>query len=266
MLGQSRSTQRRKWHVPTDEPLLVRRMVKLASEYGRYGYRRIMALLRREGCTVNHRRVERLWRHEGLKVPARQPKLKRLWLGNGSCDRLRPAFKNHAWSYDFVYLQTNDGRPLRLLTLIDKYSRECRAIDVARRMTSESVLERLSDLFIHRGVHRYLRSDNGPEFTAIQVRQWLAQVEVTTLFIEPSSTCENGYIESFNGKLRDELLNGEIFEAIPETKVLIERWRVNYSTIRPHSALGYQPWQQTPCSRTSPLPLRSSRLVLLEKA
>ncbi len=216
-------------------------MIELARAYGRYGYRRITAMLRREGWRINHKRIERLWRREGLKVPARQPKRKRLWLGDGSCVRLRPAFKDHVWSYDFVHAQTHDGRSLRLLTVIDEHTRECLAIDVERRMTSENVLERLSDLFVRRGVPRHLRSDNGPEFTARKVRGWLERVDVTTLFIEPGSPWENGYIESFNGKLRDELLNGEIFETKLEAKVLIERWRVTYNTIRPHSALGYQP-------------------------
>jgi transposase InsO family protein len=168
--GQSRSTQGRKRNVPRDEPRLVRRMVRLAGEYGRYGYRRIRAMLRREGWRVNHKRIERLCRREWLKVPARQQR-KRLWLGDGTCVRLRPTFKNHVWSDDFVHAQPHDGRPLRLLTLMDESSRACFAIDVSRRMTSENVLERLSDWFIHRGFPRYSRSDNGPKFTAIKVRQ-----------------------------------------------------------------------------------------------
>ena len=216
-------------------------MIELAGQYGRYGYRRITAMLRREGWRVNHKRVERLWRREGLKVPAKQPKRRRLWLNDGSCVRLRPQHRDHVWSYDFVYARTHDGRPLRMLTLIDEFTRECLAIDVERRLTSEQVLERLSDLFVRRGVPQYIRSDNGPEFTALKVREWLERVDVQTLFIEPGSPWENGYIESFNGKLRDELLNGEIFETLLEAKVLIERWRVEYNTIRPHSSLGYSP-------------------------
>ena len=198
-------------------------------------------MLRREGWRVNDKRVERLWRREGLKVPARQPKTQatvgRRWILCSAASRVQES----CWSYDFVHEQTHDGRPLRLLTLIDELTRECLTIDVARRMTSENVLERLSDLFIHRGVSGYLRSDNGLEFTTTKVRQWLSQVEVKTLFIESGSPLENGYIESFNGRLRDELLNGEIFETMLEAKVLIELWRVTYNTIRPHSALGYQP-------------------------
>jgi putative transposase len=241
VLGQPRSTQRRQRHVPNDEPRLIREMVALATQYGRYGYRRITKLLHREGWRVNHKRIERLWRQEGLKVPQKQPKRRRLWFNDGSCVRLRPAHRNHVWSYDFVQARTHDGRAFRMLTIVDEFTRECLAIDVARKLTSEDVLERLSDLFIRRGVPDFVRSDNGPEFTAKRVKDWLERVEVKTLFIEPGSPWENGYVESFNGKLRDELLNGEIFDTLLEAKVLIERWRVEYNTIRPHSALGYQP-------------------------
>jgi transposase InsO family protein len=260
VLGQSRSTQRRAANVPADEPELVRRMVELAAEYGRYGYRRVAALLRSEGFAVNHKRVQRLWRREGLKVPSRQPKRGRLWVNDGSCVRLRPAHKGHVWSYDFVACRTSDGRPLRLLNLIDEFTRECLSIDVARRLGSDDVLERLTDLFVRRGTPRYIRSDNGSEFTAAAVREWLAKVGVRTLYIEPGSPWENGYVESFNGRLRDELLNAEVFDTLLEAKVLIERWRVRYNTIRPHSSLGYRPpapetvWPLPPASGATPLP------------
>ena len=216
-------------------------MVQLASGYDRYGYRKVTALLREEGWRVNHKRIERLWRQEGLKVPQKQPKRKRLWLNDGSCVRLRPAYTDHVWSYDFVADRTSDGRAFRMLTLIDEHSRECLAIDTARKLKSEDVLERLSDLFIHRGVPAYIRSDNGSEFTAKKVREWLNKVGVKTLFIEPGSPWENGYCESFNGRLRDELLNCEQFDTLLEAKVLIERWRRHYNTIRPHGSLGYRP-------------------------
>ena len=146
----------------------MRRMIELATQYGRYGYRRITALLQREQWRVNHKRVERLWRLEGLKVPKRQPKRRRLWLNDGSCVRLRPGHRDHVWSYDFVLTRTHDGRAVRMLTILDEYSRECLAIDVARRLTSEDVLERLTDLFIRRGVPDYIRSDNGAEFTPMR--------------------------------------------------------------------------------------------------
>ena len=240
-MNQSRSTQRRQRYVPSDELRLLKRIVELASAYGRYGYRRVTSLLHREGWTVNHKRVERLWRQEGLKVPQKQPKRRRLWLADGSCVRLRPAYRDHVWSYDFVADRTSDGRAIRMLTLIDEHTRECLAIDVARSLKSEDVLERLSDLFVRRGVPSYLRSDNGSEFTATKVRQWLERVGVKTLFIEPGSPWENGYVESFNGKLRDELLGREQFDTLLEAKVLIERWRREYNTRRPHSSLGYRP-------------------------
>jgi transposase InsO family protein len=241
VLGQPRSTQRREPAVPDDEPRLVERMVELATQYGRYGYRRITALLRAEGFKVNHKRVERLWRREGLKVPQKQPKRGRLWLNDGSCVRLRPERKDHVWSYDLVQARTRDGRAFRMLTVIDESTRECLAIDVARQLRSDDVLERLSDLFVRRGVPEHIRSDNGPEFTAEAVREWLGRVGVETLYIEPGSPWENGYIESFNGKLSDELLDGEIFDTLLEAKVLIERYRVLYNTVRPHSSLGYRP-------------------------
>jgi putative transposase len=241
VLGQVRSTQRRGRSPPDDEPPLLRRIVELATQYGRYGYRRITAMLREEGFQVNHKRVERLWRQEGLKVPAKQPKGKRLWLNDGSCVRLRPVERNHVWSYDFLVTQTSDGRPLRLLTVLDEFTRECLAIDVGRRMTSDDVLERLTQLFALRGAPAHLRSDNGPEFTATAVREWLERVGVQTLYIEPGSPWENGYIESFNGRLRDELLNREVFDTVLEARVLCERWRRHYNTVRPHSALGYRP-------------------------
>jgi len=225
----------------TDEDQLVQNVVSLAAQYGRYGYRRITALLRREGWRVNHKRVERIWRQEGLKVPKRQPRRGRLWLHDGSCVRRRAEHRNHVWSYDFVTDRTQDGRALKLLTLVDEYTRECLAIDVRRRMRSIDVLDRLSQLFLERGTPQFIRSDNGPELTARLLQDWLRALGVTTLFIEPGSPWENGYVESFNGKLRDELLDREIFYTLAEARVLIERWRTDYNTIRPHSALGYRP-------------------------
>jgi putative transposase len=241
VLGQPRSTQRRTPTVADDEPRLVARMVELATRYGRYGYRRVTALLRAEGWPVNAKRVERLWRREGLKVPAKQPKRGRLWTNDGSCIRLRPEGKDHVWAYDLVQDRTHEGRAFRMLTVVDEYTRECLAIDVGRKVTSEEVLERLADLFVRRGVPAHIRSDNGPEFTAKRVREWLGRLGVGTLFIEPGSPWENGYCESFNGKLRDELLDREIFDTLLEAKVLIERWRVEYNGVRPHSSLGYRP-------------------------
>ena len=202
--------------------------MRLASRFGRYGYRRVTDMLRIEGWGVNHKRVERIWRQEGLKVPQRQPKRGRLWLNDGSCIRLRPLYRGHVWSYDFVASRTHDGRALKLLTVLDEHTRECLAIVVARKIRSHDVLEVLADLFVRHGPPEYLRSDNGPEFTAKLVRRWLGRVGVETLFIEPGSPWENGYNESFNGKLRDELLNGEIFYSLAEAAVLVEQWRREY--------------------------------------
>jgi len=214
----------------------------LASRYGRYGYRRITALLNNEhGWMVNHKRVERIWRKEGLKVPRKQPKRGRLWLNDGSCVRLRPEYKDHVWSYDFMVDRTADGRLFRMLNIIDEFSRECLSIKVNRKLNSQDVLDELFNLFIFRGIPDHIRSDNGSEFIAKTVRGWLNRLGVKTLFIERGSPWENGYIESFNGKLRDELLNREVFTTLKEAKVLIEQWKKEYNHIRPHSALGYQP-------------------------
>jgi transposase InsO family protein len=240
-LSVARSTQRYARRLPDDEERLRADIVRLASKYGRYGTPRITALLECEGWRVNHKRVERIWREEGLKVPRKQPKRGRLWLNDGSCVRLRPLWENHVWAYDFVATKTHDGRTVRMLTIIDEYTRECLAIRVARRLNSQDVLEVLGDLFIERGPPDHVRSDNGPEFAALAVREWMARLGVQALYIEPGSPWENGYVESFNGKLRDELLNGEIFYTLAEARVLIERWRRHYNEVRPHSALGYRP-------------------------
>jgi transposase InsO family protein len=223
------------------EVRLVARIVELAKAYGRYGYRRITALLHREGWRVNHKKVERIWRQEGLRVPRKQPKRSRLWWNDGSCVRKRAEHRDHVWSYDFVADRTHDGRGIRMLVIVDEFTRECLAIEVARSLRSQHVLECLGDLFLKRGTPDYIRSDNGPEFTAHTVREWLDEVDVETLFIEPGSPWENGYVESFNGKFRDELLNGEIFYTLKEAQVIIERWRQEYNTFRPHSALDYRP-------------------------
>jgi len=241
VIGQPRSTQRRQGFKRDDEDALTKDIIELASEYGRYGYRRITALLRDKGWHVNHKRVMRIWRREGLKVPMKQPKRGRLWLNDGSCVRLRPSWKHHVWAYDFVHDRTKDGRAFRMLTVIDEYSRECLAIVTKRKLKSGDVLEALEELFIKHGMPDHIRSDNGAEFTAKAVRSWLDKMGVKNLFIEPASPWENGYNESFNGRLRDELLDRELFYTLHEAQVLIERWRVHYNTKRPHSSLGYKP-------------------------
>ena len=254
-LSQPRSTQRREPKIPDDEPRLVEAMVAWASQYGRYGYRRITVLLRQAGWKVNHKRVERLWRREGLKVPKRHPKRRRLWLNDGSCVRLRAQRPNHVWSYDFVMDRTHDGRSLKMLTLVDEFTRECLAIDVERGIKSGDVIDRLTEVFVERGTPDYIRSDNGPEFIAEALKKWVHGLGVDTLFIEPGSPWENGYVESFNGKLRDEMLNMEVFDTLLEAQVLVERWRIEYNTFRPHSSLGYRP--PAPEAVSAPPPRRA---------
>jgi len=221
-LGQHRSTQRKVPRGREDEERLTADMITLARQYGRYGYRKIGELLRRTGWQVNDKRVERLWRREGLKVPAKQSKRGRLWLADGSCIRLRPQHRNHVWSYDFVEDRTHDGRKFRMLNVLDEFTHECLAIRVARKLKSIDVIEVLSDLFILRGVPGHIRSDNGPEFVAKAVQDWITAVGAKTAYITPGSPWENGYIESFNARLRDELLNGEIFYTLREAQIVIE--------------------------------------------
>ena len=241
VLGQSRGLQRREPVTRDDEERLRTDIIRLASKYGRYGYRRITALLRASGWVVNHKRVERIWREEGLKVPKRHKKRGRLYLNNGSCIRLRPCWQNHVWSYDFVADKLADGRKIRVLTVIDEYSRECLALRTGYKLKSDDVMDVLSDLFITKGIPDHIRSDNGSEFTAKSIKTWLKRLGVKTLYIEPGSPWENGYNESFNARLRDELLNGELFYTLKEAQVIIEQWRHHYNHIRPHSSLGYRP-------------------------
>lgn len=247
-----------------DEAALTADIIALAREYGRYGYRKITALLRAAGWVVNAKRVERIWRREGLKVPAKQPKKGRLWLNDGSCVRLRPEQPNHVWSYDFVENRTHDGHKFRMLNIVDEFTHECLAIGVARKLKANDVIDVLSDLFILRGVPSHIRSDNGPEFVAQAVQDWIAAVGSKTAYIAPGSPWENGYVESFNARLRDELLNGEIFYSLREAEIILESWRRHYNTVRPHASLGYRPpapevfittltaWPATP-PRTAPL-------------
>lgn len=241
VIGQIRSTQRYEPKPNHEQEKLEARVIELASEYGRYGYRQVTDLLQMEGWSVGKDRVYSIWQREGLKVPQKQPKRSRLWLVDGSCIRLRPEFKNHVWSYDFVSEQTYDGRKFKILNIIDEHTRECLASHVARRIRSQDVILILADLFLRHGIPKHIRSDNGPEFIAKKLVTWIKSLEVQPLFIQPGSPWENGYCESFNGKMRYELLDGEIFYSLLEAKIIIERWRVHYNTIRPHSSLGGRP-------------------------
>jgi putative transposase len=242
VLGQHRSTQRRVPRGPDDEERLTADIVELARRHGRLGYRKIAEMLRSTaGWIVNDKRVERIWRREGLKVPAKQSKHGRIWLADGSCIRLRAERPNHVWSYDFVEDRTHEGRKYRMLNLIDEFTHECLAIRVDRKLKSADVIDVLSDQFMLRGVPEHVRSDNGPEFVARSVQDWIGAVGAKTAYIERGSPWENGFIESFNARLRDELLDGEIFYSLAEAKIVIESWRRHYNTERPHGSLGYKP-------------------------
>lgn len=241
MIGQLRTTQR---YVKIENPNRERvrsRILELVKKYGRYGYKTITSMLQMEGYDVGKDRVYRIWQEEGLQVPQKQPKKSRLWLADGSCIRLRPTHKNHVWSYDFVSEQTHDGRKFKILNVIDEFTKECLCSFVARRIRSQDVIFILADLFIQYGIPEHIRSDNGPEFIARKLVTWLKNIGVKTLFIEPGSPWENGYVESFNGKMRYQMLDGEIFYTLFEAQVIIEQWRRHYNEIRPHSSLGGRP-------------------------
>lgn len=239
-LDQHRSTQRKVPQGEEDEERLRADIIELARQYGRYGYRKIAALLRHAGWVVNDKYVERIWRQEGLKVPNKQPKRGRPWLSNSSCICLREEHRNHVWSYDFVEDRTHEGRKYRMLNILYEFTHECLGIKIARKLKSADVIDALTDLFILRGIPDHVRSNNGPEFIADAVRDWITAVGSNTAFITPGSPWENGFIESFNARLRDELLNGEIFYTLKEARIVIENWQRHYNTIRPHASLGYR--------------------------
>ena len=240
VIGISRCAFR---YLPPPDPnddRIRKRVIELSTIYGRYGYRKITSLLNNEGTIVGKDKVFTIWQQEGLKVPQKQPKRGRIWRG-GSCIRLRPEYKHHVWSYDFVSHETHTGRKFKILNVIDEYSRECLTAHVAPRIRSDEVIHILADLFLKHGIPKHIRSDNGPEFIAKKLLKWFNTLGVAPLFIEPGSPWENGYCESFNGKMRYELLNGEIFFNLLEAKVIIKNWVEHYNKIRPHSALGGRP-------------------------
>jgi transposase InsO family protein len=241
VLGQQRSTQRQPPTRTTEEEgRLVARMLELVRQHPRYGYRRIWALLRREGWRANRKRVHRLWRQQGLKVPRKQRKKRRLGSSANSCVRRPAEHKDHVWAWDFLHDRTSDGRPLKWFTLVDEYTRECLALEVERGMTAKAVGAVLARVVRERGAPAHIRSDNGPEFIAKAIRAWMSGVGLETLYIDPGAPWENGYAESFNGKVRDELLNAEEFGSLLEAKVLAKEWRREYNHVRPHSSLGYR--------------------------
>ena len=238
-MGVARSLVRYQARLPDKDRGLVARMHELAKENPRYGSRRVAALLRAEGWRVNNKRVRRLWRLEGLKIPRRVKKKRRLGHGGNGCVRRRAVRMNEVWSYDFLFDQTADGRTLKILPIVDEFTRECLVMLVGRRLGAKEVIKALAKAATERGMPEHLRSDNGPEFIAAAVRGWLDQEGTGTLYIEPGSPWENAYSESFNSRLRDELLNGELFSSLKEVAVLLEQHRRAYNEERPHSSLGY---------------------------
>ena len=240
MVDQPRSSQRFEAKPRTDEAPLVKRMLQLARAKPRYGYRRIGWLLREEGWRAGLSRVFRLWQREGLKVPGKKRKRRRLGSSVNGCHRRRAEAPNDAWCWDFIFDRTTSGSQLKWLSIVDEYTRECLALKVDRGITSEDVIDTLAELFAMRGVPKHIRSDNGPEFTAQALRRWLKLLGIGTLYIEPGSPWENGYAESFHGRFRDEFLAMEIFEGVRDARSLTASWRDEYNTQRPHSSLGYQ--------------------------
>jgi putative transposase len=241
VLNVNRTAYRYKPVKRDDEDEIRSEIIDKACNFGRVGYRMVTNMMRNNGTLINHKRVERIWREEGLKLPKKQPKKRRLWMNDGSCIRLRAEHQNHVWSYDFVEDKTCNGKKIRILNIIDEYTHECLASIPRRSWRNNDIIEVLAELMIFRGTPEYLRSDNGSEFTAKKIRRWLSSAGVITAYIEPGSPWENGYIESFNARMRDEFLNGEIFGNMYEAQVLISRWVKYYNTVRPHSSLGGRP-------------------------
>ncbi len=239
-MDQPRSSQRYEPQPRDDEPKLATRMREMARQRPRFGYRRIAALLRAEAWRASDTRVFRLWRREGLKVPRKKRKRRRLGHSGNACHRRRAFHKDHVWCWDFVFDRTASGSMLKWLSIVDEYTRECLALKVDRSITSEDVIDTLAELFAMRGVPQHIRSDNGPEFVAVAIRRWLAQVDVEALYIEPGSPWENGFAESFHGRLRDEFLAVEVFESMPSARRLTAAWKEDYNHHRPHGSLGYQ--------------------------
>jgi len=239
VISQPRMTQRYKIKQPNRDKALTTQIKKLAKRHKRYGYRMITAKLRQSGWIVNHKRVQRIWQKEGLQVPYRRKFKKAKGSSENSCAAKKAEYPNHVWTYDFMSDQTEDGRKLKLLTVLDEFTRESPAIEVGRSMRAKDVIAVLEYLFMVRAAPKFIRSDNGPEFIADRIKKWLKQKHVGTLYIEPGSPWENGYIESFNGKLRDDILDREVFYSEKEAKVIVESWRLEYNNHRPHSGLSY---------------------------
>jgi putative transposase len=239
VISQPRMTQRYKTRQPDKDKTLTTEIKRLAKKHKRYGYRMITAKLRQQGWNVNHKRVQRIWQKEGLQVPYRHKFKKTKGSSQNSCVVKKAEYPNHVWTYDFMTDQTEDGRSLKFLTVLDEFTRESPAIEAGRSIRAKDVISVLEYLFMVRGIPKFIRSDNGPEFIADAIRKWLQKKRIGTLYIEPGSPWENGYIESFNGRFRDEVLDREVFYSVKEAKVIVENWRLDYNNHRPHSSLNY---------------------------
>jgi len=237
--GQPRMTQRYKTKHPDKDKALTAEINRLARRYKRYGYRMITAKLRQDGWIVNHKRIQRIWQKEGLQVPYRRKFKKAKGSSENSCSVKKAEYPNHVWTYDFMSDQTEEGRKLKLLTVLDEFTRESPAVELGRSIRAGDVIVVLEYLFMVRGIPKFIRSDNGPEFIADAIKKWLKRNHVETLYVAPGSPWENGYIESFNGRLRDDVLNREVFYSVKEAKVIVENWRLEYNNHRPHSGLDY---------------------------
>ncbi len=237
---QARSTQRYGPQIKDDEPALIRRMQELVRRHPRFGYRRIGAMLRAEGRRINLKRVRRLWKQEGFRVPTKTRKKRRLGHSDNGILRRRALHKNDVWTWDFIHDSDEAGRPLKWFSLVDEYTRECLALEVNRSMTAADVIDILAEVFRRRGLPGHIRSDNGPEFIATAIRQYLDAAGIGPLYIEPGAPWENGYAESFHGRLGDELLNLEVFSGLTDAKALAAHWKQEYNHVRPHSSLGYK--------------------------
>lgn len=259
-IGQPRSSQRYQAKPRGDEPRLIQRMLQLVRQRPRFGYRRIAALLRADGFRASESRVLRLWRKEGLKVPPKKRKRRRLGVKENGCDRQRATHRNHVWAWDFVFDKTSSGSPLKWLSIVDEHTRECLALKCDRSITSEDVIDTLCELFAMHGVPGHIRSDNGPEFTAKVIQRWLDQLDVGTLYIEPGCPWQNGYAESFHSRLRDEFLAVEEFESLVAARKLTAAWREDYNHHRPHSSLGYVAPSEfaTRCPASAPEPVSAT--------
>ncbi len=239
VISQPRMTQRYKTKQPDKDKALTAEINKLAKRHKRYGYRMITAKLRQDGWIVNHKRIQRIWQKQGLQVPYRGKFKKAKGTSENSCAVKKAEYPNHVWTYDFMSDQTEDGGRLKLLTVLDEFTRESPAIELGRSIRAGDVIAVLEYLFMVRGIPKFIRSDNGPEFIADAIKKWLKRNNVETLYVAPGSPWENGYIESFNGRLRDDVLNREVFYSVKEAKVIVENWRLEYNNHRPHSGLVY---------------------------